>query len=131
MLILVDPNNGVPVYRQVADQIRFQIATGRAATGDEIPSTRALSLRLGINPMTVSKAYGILEEEGLVIRRPGLPLVVAPKQTSHDTTNLEQLAAVLQPAALATVQLGVPADKAVAQFRKLMEHNKSNGEKSE
>ena len=46
------------------------------AAGEEIPSTRALSLKLGVNPMTVSKAYGLLEEERLIEHRPGLPLVV-------------------------------------------------------
>jgi GntR family transcriptional regulator len=77
LLILVDPHSGVPVYRQIVDQVRFQIASGRIAPGDELPSTRALSKRLRVNPMTISKAYGILEDEGVIERRPGLPLVVA------------------------------------------------------
>jgi GntR family transcriptional regulator len=131
VLIVVDPNNGVPVYRQVVDQIRFQIATGRVRPDDELPSTRALSLRLGVNPMTISKAYGILEAENLVIRRPGLPLVVARQKRRHVASNLEQLAHVLRPAALATVQLGIPEEDAAALFRKLIEDNTTNGEKSE
>jgi GntR family transcriptional regulator len=131
VLIIVDPNNGVPVYRQVVDQIRFQIATGRVHADDELPSTRALSLRLGVNPMTVSKAYGILEEEGLVVRRPGLPLVVAHQKRKIGMSNLEQLAEVLQPAALATVQLGIAEKEAATLYRKLIEDNKTNGEKSE
>jgi GntR family transcriptional regulator len=131
MLIVVDPNNGIPVYRQVVDQIRFMIVTGRVKPDDELPSTRALSLRLGVNPMTVSKAYGILEEEGLVVRRPGLPLVVAHQKEKHNASTLEQLTAVLKPAALATVQLGIPEDKAATLYRRLIEENKTNGEKSE
>jgi GntR family transcriptional regulator len=131
MLIVVDPNNGIPVYRQVVDQIRFQIITGRVRPDDELPSTRALSLRLGVNPMTISKAYVILEDEGLVVRRPGLPLVVAHQKEKHGANNLAQLALVLKPVALATVQLGIPEDKAAALYRKLIDDNKTNGEKSE
>ena len=81
--------------------------------------------------MTISKAYGILEQEGLVIHRPGLSLVVAHQKEKHGARKLDQLALVLQPVALATVQLGVPEDKAAALYRKLIEDNKTNGEKSE
>jgi Predicted transcriptional regulators len=130
MLIVVDPNNGIPVYRQVIDQIRFLIATRRLQPDEELPSTRALSLRLGVNPMTISKAYGMLEHEGLLVRRPGLPLVVAYQKEKHGANNLDQLAIVLKPAALATVQLGIGEEKAAALYRKLIEDNKTNGEKS-
>lgn len=131
MLILVDANNGIPVYRQVVDQIRLQFATGRVKAGDELPSTRTLSLRLGVNPMTISKAYGILEEEGIVVRRPGLPLIIAPHKDKHVSSKIEQLSTLLQPVALATVQMGISEEKAAEVFRKLIEHNKTNGEKSE
>ena len=131
MLILIDPNSGVPTYRQVVDQIRFQIDTGRVKADDELPSTRALSLRLGVNPMTISKAYGILEGEGLLTRRPGLPLVVAHQRHRAAETKLEQLTHVLQPAALAALQLGISEDKATTLYRKLMDHNAKSVEKSE
>ena len=66
LLILIDPSSGVPVYRQLVEQIRFGVASGLLASGEEIPSTRALSARLGVNPMTVSKAFGLLEQEGVL-----------------------------------------------------------------
>ena len=100
MVLIVDQNSGVPVYRQIIDQIRFILASGLAKPGDELPSTRALSQQLGVNPMTVSKAYSLLEEEGLIERRPGLPLIVkkrSPRSTDQNRT--EQLRAVLEPAA--------------------------------
>ena len=74
MLIVVDPQSGVPVYRQLMDQIKFHIASGMLQPGDELPSTRLLSSDLGVNPMTISKAYGYLEKEQVVERRPGRPL---------------------------------------------------------
>ena len=76
MLIVVDPHSGVPVYRQLMDQIKFHIASGILKPGDELPSTRSLSAELGVNPMTISKAYSFLEREDVVERRPGRPLVV-------------------------------------------------------
>lgn len=132
MLILVDPHSGVPVYRQVVDQVRFQIATGRLKAGTELPSTRALSLKLGVNPMTISKAYGILEDEGIVLRRPGLPLVVKGNPGAHSpAAKLEQLAHALQPAVRAAIQLGVTGDKAGDLLRRLVEKNRNHLEESE
>lgn len=123
MLILLDPNSGVPTYRQLVDQIRFQMASGRLVAGSELPSTRALSQELGINPMTVSKAYSLLEAEGLVRRRPGLPLeVLALSGPDADAERDEQLRVLLEPAALAARQLGMRPAKAVAVFRQLLSH---------
>ena len=76
MLFTVDPQSDVPVYRQLMEQVKFLIASGQLASGDELPSTRALSSELGVNPMTISKAYSYLERDGVLERRPGLPLVV-------------------------------------------------------
>ena len=80
MIIVVDPSSGVPVFRQVMDQVRFHIASGMLEPGDELPPTRTLSAELGVNPMTISKAYNLLQREGVLDRRPGRPLVVATLQ---------------------------------------------------
>lgn len=121
MLIVVDAHSGVPVYRQVIEQVRFQVAAGLLRAGDELPSTRTLSKELGVNPMTVSKAYGLLEEEGLVTRRPGLPLVVnarAPREERNARTR--QLRALLERAALAVRQLGLDEEEAIEVFRDVL-----------
>jgi len=76
MILVVDTHSGIPVYRQLVNQIRFGVASGLLAAGEEIPSTRALSATLGVNPMTVSKAFSLLEEAGVLERRPGRPHVV-------------------------------------------------------
>jgi GntR family transcriptional regulator len=121
VLIFIDPNHGVPAYRQIVDQLRFQIASGRLAPGSELPSTRALAQQLGINPMTVSKAYGLLEEEGLLRHRPGLPLEVAAQTRRQvDTAREDRLRAALEPAALAARQLGLSKTHALAVFRELL-----------
>lgn len=121
VLIVVDAHSGVPVYRQVMEQVRFQVAAGLLRPGAELPSTRTLSQELGVNPMTVSKAYGLLEEEGVVLRRPGLPLVVRsrPKAAAEDA-KVAQLRALLDPVAVAAVQLGITERQAVAVFREAL-----------
>jgi len=121
VLIVVDANSGVPVYRQIVDQIRFHIASGLLGVREVLPSTRALSEQLGINPMTVSKAYSLLEEEGLLEHRPGRPLVVA--RVSHSVVEQErerQLRTLLEPVVTSVQQLGVDAPHAVSTFREML-----------
>jgi DNA-binding transcriptional regulator YhcF (GntR family) len=121
MLIVVDPHSGVPVYRQLMDQIKLHVASGMAAPGEELPSTRALSAELGVNPMTVSKAYNLLEREGVVERRPGLPLVVAALALDTAAANQrELLRSSLAPAVTVARQMGVAPEDAVAVFRELL-----------
>lgn len=130
MLIIVDQNSGVPVYRQIIDQIRFHITSGLVEAGDELPSTRALSQQLGVNPMTVSKSYSLLEEEGLVERRPGLSLIVRKISAGSAQLNRTgQLKSLLEPAAAAARQLGIPKTKALEVFRALLEESKNRPEK--
>ena len=122
MILVVDSHSGIPVYRQIMDQIRFHVASGLLGPGDELPSTRALSARLGVNPMTVSKAFSLLESEGLVERRPGLPLVVRSQENeTMQTRKLEQLRDALDPVVTRARQLGVDTDEAVRLFRRLLE----------
>jgi GntR family transcriptional regulator len=122
MLIVVNPSSGVPVFRQVMDQVRFHIASGLLEPGDELPPTRSLSAELGVNPMTISKAYNLLERDGVLERRPGRPLVVAkPDPTDLDLEKLDQLRASLADAARAAHQLGVDTREAVRVFRELLE----------
>lgn len=122
MILVVDPHSGIPVYRQIVDQLRFQVSSGVLAPGDEVPSTRSLSAQLGINPMTVSRAYALLETEGLLERRPGLPSVVrAQGRTTQRSAKREQLEASLRPAALKARQMDIGRDEALDLFRRLLE----------
>jgi len=126
MLIVVDPQSGVPVYRQLMDQVRFHVATGLLRAGDELPSTRALSLQLGINPMTISKAYSLLEREQVVERRPGRPLTV--RALPEDRMRREKLARLrenLAPAAVMARQLGVSEEEALRVFGELLDESEA------
>ena len=76
----VAPSSGVPIYRQILDQVRAQIATGRLAAGEFLPSVRQVAGELAVNPMTVSKAYSLLERDGVVelVRGQGMRVVGQP-----------------------------------------------------
>ena len=70
----------MPIYRQILDQVRAQIATGRLAAGEFLPSVRQVASELTVNPMTVSKAYSLLERDGIVelVRGQGMRVVGQP-----------------------------------------------------
>jgi GntR family transcriptional regulator len=64
----VHPSSGVPIYLQIIEQINAMIAGGNLGEGDMLPSVRQMATELGVNPMTISKAYSKLEAEEVVGR---------------------------------------------------------------
>ncbi len=72
----IHPSSGVPIYRQLIDQLRALVASGRLAAGELVPSVRQMAEELQINLMTVSKAYARLEAEGLLERDRGIGMRV-------------------------------------------------------
>ena len=121
MHIVIRPSSGIPVFRQIEEQIRFLAVSGALAPGEEVPSTRALSAQLGVNPMTVSKAYGALERTGVLERRPGRPLVVRARAAAEsEREQLDEVRECLAPAAGKIRKLDVTTDQALAVLRALL-----------
>ena len=71
MDITINIADGVPIYRQIANQIRYLAASGLLAPGEELPPIRTLALQLKLNPNTVVRAYGELEAAGVIHKRRG------------------------------------------------------------
>jgi GntR family transcriptional regulator len=69
-----------PVFRQIVDDIRKLIATGKLVAGDKLPSVRGLAMQLTVNANTVAKAYGELTNQGLIGSRKGLGVFVLEPQ---------------------------------------------------
>jgi GntR family transcriptional regulator len=67
----LNPKSGVPIYRQIQDQIRYGIASGLLLPGEQLPTMRALAVELSVNPNTVIKAYSELEREGILTTEQG------------------------------------------------------------
>ncbi len=78
----IHPSSGVPIYRQLMDQLRALIASGRLQPGDLVPSVRQLGDSLAVNMMTVSKAYAKLEAEGVLERDRGVGMRVKATSVS-------------------------------------------------
>ena len=72
----VQPTSGVPIYRQLMDQVRSLVSSGRLKPGDRLPSVRKMAAELEVNMMTVSKAYARLEADGVLERERGLGMRV-------------------------------------------------------
>ena len=85
----VNPRAALPIYQQFVDQIKSAAASGMYPPGRQLPSVRELASRLAINPNTVARAYSILEEQGLIIRRQGLGTFIADSPPQRDLTSLE------------------------------------------
>jgi GntR family transcriptional regulator len=131
MLIVIDTHSGVPVYRQVMDQIRFHVASGLLAPGDELPSTRTLSQQLGVNPMTISKAYSFLEREDVIERRPGRPLVVREVDTDRERRRkVDSLRESLTPVVTTVRQLGIDPALALEELRAMLREEPDIGEET-
>jgi GntR family transcriptional regulator len=77
MEIRISNSDGVPVYRQIMNQVKYMVASGRLRPGQELPAIRVLAERLVINHNTVVHAYAELEKEGLIVCRHGSGSFVA------------------------------------------------------
>lgn len=73
MIISINESLDIPIYLQLRNQIVQGISDGRLAPGEQLPTVRALATEIGINSMTVSKAYQVLKQEGYILadRRSG------------------------------------------------------------
>jgi len=119
MLIEIDYHSGVPIYRQVIRQVRQQIMTDGLKEGEQLETVRELAARLKVNPMTISKAYSLLETEGLVERRRGIGLFVASvRKARREEIKKKLLTDIVNKAAITAIQLGVSEEEAVEFLKK-------------
>jgi GntR family transcriptional regulator len=111
-----------PIYRQLMDQVRRRVAAGQWTAGQTLPSVRELALQLAVHPMTISRAYGLLEIEGLLERRRGLPMVIAAGHARPAATRdrIEQLRPTLARAAAEARELAIPPERALELFERLL-----------
>jgi len=104
----INPNSGVPIYRQLIDQVHALVVGGRLREGDFLPSVRRVARAASINPMTVSKAYARLEAEGTVQRVRGQGMrVTAPSVDGSPRQRQMQLRELLKPVLHRARQLGL------------------------
>jgi len=84
LLFSLNAQNGVPIYRQIIQQIEYAILSGRVLTGDRLPTIRQLAVDLKINPNTIAKAYSELEIRGIVETQVGSGTYISNKKPAED-----------------------------------------------
>jgi GntR family transcriptional regulator len=121
-LFELHPSSGVPIYRQLVEQVRAMVAGGKLRSGDLLPSVRQVAQAAEINPMTVSKAYSRLETEGLVERVRGQGMRVRPPMVTGRLAERKSLfAELLAPALHRARQLGLTTDQIRGIFDTLLD----------
>jgi GntR family transcriptional regulator len=86
----IDLHSGVPVYRQLIDQVRGGIASGALAAGDQLPTVRQLAVDLAINPNTVMRAYRELELGGLLETHQGTGTFISSKKVERKSAERDR-----------------------------------------
>ncbi|WP_208276862.1 GntR family transcriptional regulator [Massilia oculi] len=124
-LFSIVPGSTEPIYRQLVDQVRRMAAGGQLAPGDALPSVRETALQLAVNPMTVSKAYGLLELEGVLERRRGVGMVVAdrPRSVGNAGERLALLRPTLERAAREARELELDPDAILTLFTQILKES--------
>jgi GntR family transcriptional regulator len=121
-LFSVSTGSAEPIYKQLQEQVKRLVAGGQLAPGDELPSVRDVAAAFAVNPMTVSKAYGLLEAAGVLERRRGLGMVVA-EGSGHvrsASVRAELLRPTLEKAALEAAQLEIEPEQAMRLFEHIL-----------
>jgi GntR family transcriptional regulator len=91
----LDLRSGVPVYRQIIDQVRAGMAAGTLSAGDQLPTVRQLAVDLAINPNTVLRAYRELELGGMLETHQGTGTFISEKKITRNNAERERQLAQL------------------------------------
>ena len=122
-MFVLNPQSGIPIYRQILEQVRRMVASGQLAPGAELPSVREVAIAHAVNPMTISKAYSLLEAEGMLERNRGKPMTVASQARSHSQLpkRLQQIEPLVEQTVLAAKQLQLSEAELVKTVRRTWE----------
>jgi GntR family transcriptional regulator len=127
----VSVSSGTPIYRQIMDQVLILIASGRLEAGALLPSVRDVATHLQVNPMTVSKAYSLLERDGIVERVRGQGMRVnVPAQKGGLRERREQILPQMKQLVATAYQLGLSREQVLAMLEPLLKEL-SDGDESE
>ncbi len=123
ILLNIAPSSGIPIYKQIIDQVKRMIASGTLQPGDDLPSVRNVASRFQVNPMTISKAYSLLEATGFLERQRGKGMIVSDEHGGQE--EIDERIKILEPAINELLtqakQLAIPKDKLKIIFEKYIE----------
>ena len=113
--------DGVPIYQQIILYIKQGIASLQFKDGEELPSRRTLSARLGVNPNTCQKAYKLLEEEGLIESRSGAKSYISVTEKKSLRLKEELLKEDVRSTVVSLKQAGLSLEEAVSILNEMWE----------
>ncbi|MDR1654635.1 MAG: GntR family transcriptional regulator [Treponema sp.] len=114
----LDPANGVPIYRQIIQQIEYSILSGRMKSGDRLPTIRSLAVNLKINPNTIAKAYNELEIKGILATQVGSGTYISDKRPeAEEDARLQKVGEVLKRFIQEMKDLGVDTEELIALIK--------------
>lgn len=129
--ISIDRNLEIPVYEQVADQLRRLVAAGSLPPGAVLPSVRQLAGDLGVNLNTVARAYRLLEGEGFLAIRDRSGVVVAPAADDIDQSTCATLLEQMRATLARLRQAGMGADELLSILRREVMAMETSGKESD
>lgn len=126
-MIRIDPTSRVPIYAQIVEQIKSQIASGQLTPGDQLPTIRRLATDLRINFNTVVRAYLELESEGLISTKRGRGTFVAdsPEEEALAEMRDEKMEMIIATALEELFNLGYSRQEVDRIFRRKLEETYS------
>ncbi len=118
----IDVNAGMPVYRQILDQIKYYVASGILKPGDRLPSIRELAQTLTVNPTTVVRVYADLQHEGIIEMQHGRGAFVTARSFRMSSAQRERrLRELARRLVVEAAQMGVPAGQVLCAVREELE----------
>jgi GntR family transcriptional regulator len=122
-MFTLNPRSGTPIYRQLMEHIRWLVASKQLKPGEELPSVREMAVRYAVNATTISKAYMLLEAEGVLARQRGKPMTVSAElgRKESKSARLERLEELIAPLVIAADQLQLTTDDVLAAVRDALE----------
>jgi GntR family transcriptional regulator len=121
----LDPKAGIPFYRQIIDHIRFGIASGALAVGEQLPTVRALAVELKVNLNTVAKAYKELEIQNILETQQGTgTFIYASNSSLSETERKQKLQGIIREFTTVIFSYGFTIDEIIYELKKQNHENK-------
>lgn len=124
----INQRSAQPIYEQILENVETLIISGALLKDEQLPSVRSVAKDLAVNPNTIQKAYGLLEERGIIYSRPGRGSFVAVDGSELKNQRLPQAFAQLDQAVDNLVELYVSLDDILARVTARFETQKEGGE---
>jgi GntR family transcriptional regulator len=115
---VLNPKTGIPFYRQIIDQIRYGIASGNLAKGEQLPTVRALAVELKVNLNTVAKAYKELEIQNILETQQGTGTFISASENKvFESERQHKLQSIIREFTTITYSYGFTIEELIDELK--------------